>query len=74
MTRGLGRAVDYDPIATSYDQRFSYPAGERKGVAAVLQRLADEVRTIRILEVGCGTGRWVAELERDGREVIGLTA
>jgi ubiquinone/menaquinone biosynthesis C-methylase UbiE len=72
MTGRTRQPVNYDPIAGSYDQRFSYPAGERKGVAGALQGLADEVRASRILEVGCGTGRWVAALQRDGREVIGL--
>jgi ubiquinone/menaquinone biosynthesis C-methylase UbiE len=65
-------AVEYDPIAASYDQRFSYSAGERKGVAAALERLCGEVRAERILEVGCGTGRWLAMLQNPGREAIGL--
>jgi ubiquinone/menaquinone biosynthesis C-methylase UbiE len=64
--------VDYDKLAATYDRRFAYEAGARKGVAATLLALADEVRARRVLEVGCGTGRWLEILTSSDRWVCGL--
>ena len=64
--------VDYDQVAPTYDQRFAYYAGERKGVAAALLSLAYDVHAERILEVGCGTGHWLQILRPLGYQVYGL--
>jgi SAM-dependent methyltransferase len=40
-------------------------------VAACLHRLAQRIGTARILEVGCGTGQWLAELGSEG-QLFGL--
>lgn len=42
------------------------------GVLSALQTLARDLEAERILEVGCGTGRWLADLSPDCREVFGL--
>jgi len=63
---GLPRhKVDYDRLAPTYNERFE--DNQRSGTAAALRALAQDLarqlgRTPRILEVGCGTGRWLAEL------------
>ncbi len=62
--------IDYDRIASTYDQRF---AGEApRGTATALIRLAQEIAAQQVLEVGCGTGRWLAELAPLCKEVYGL--
>ncbi len=68
-TDGAGR-VNYEEIAPTYDQR--YVANPLPQVAATLQALVQDLDPARILEVGCGTGRWLAELTQAGRRVFGL--
>jgi ubiquinone/menaquinone biosynthesis C-methylase UbiE len=62
--------VDYDQIAATYDQR--YGALEYEGIASTLLALARDGAVDRILEVGCGTGRWLAELQTVAPHVYGL--
>jgi SAM-dependent methyltransferase len=63
--------LDYDRLAATYDRRFAYEAGERRGVAAALRALAAETKARRVLEVGCGTGRWLEILSAPDRWVCG---
>ena len=62
--------VDYDEIAPSYDERFK--VNRLNGVLSALQSLAQEVKAQHILEVGCGTGRWLADLNSERRHLWGL--
>jgi ubiquinone/menaquinone biosynthesis C-methylase UbiE len=62
--------VNYDHIAPTYDQR--YTVGRFEGIATSLRSLARDVGAERVLEVGCGTGRWLAELLPIAQEVYGL--
>jgi SAM-dependent methyltransferase len=62
--------VNYDRLAAGYHQR--YAVNRLEGVAALLRGLAQAVGAARVLEVGCGTGRWLAELAPQARHVIGL--
>jgi SAM-dependent methyltransferase len=64
------RCVDYDQIAPSYDQRFE--ANNLDGVLTALHSLAQNMEAKRILEVGCGTGRWLADLDPERRHLWGL--
>jgi ubiquinone/menaquinone biosynthesis C-methylase UbiE len=66
----MSKHVDYDRIAPSYNQR--YGENERSGTAAALVSLANDVQAKRVLEVGCGTGHWLAELKPHVSEVYGL--
>jgi len=68
LTSGL--RVDYDRIASTYDQRFV--ADRQDGVASALLALARDLGAERILEVGCGTGRWLADFEPLTRRLYGL--
>ena len=66
----MARPVDYDSLAGRYDERYRhyrYPGVEGSVI--------DFARGgARVLEVGCGTGQWVARLEREGHTVVGLDA
>jgi ubiquinone/menaquinone biosynthesis C-methylase UbiE len=62
--------VDYDRIAPSYNRRFA--DGEQSGVAAALLDLADTLAAGQILEVGCGTGHWLAGLRSITGRLYGL--
>lgn len=60
-----GRQVDYDRIAPGYDRRF-IDGSEQRATSTALQTLARararSQGARRILEVGCGTGHWLASL------------
>lgn len=70
------RPVNYDAVAPSYDRR--YAIHEYGGVAeAVLRFAAPRVGDPEgwlpdVLEVGCGTGHWLAALAPHARTVAGL--
>jgi ubiquinone/menaquinone biosynthesis C-methylase UbiE len=62
--------VNYDAIASTYNRRF---AEQRR--SGTLQALAELVRAMgaeRVLEVGCGTGHWLAGLGYLACQVYGL--
>lgn len=62
--------VDYNKVAKHYDRRYAlhdYP-GIRSTISAVVQQADGK----RVLEVGCGSGRWIAELSRAGFDVAGV--
>lgn len=62
--------VDYDQIAPTYNRRFKGDA--QSNTAATLLALTQELGAERVLEVGCGTGRWLADLRRIADQVYGL--
>ena len=62
--------VNYDQVAPTYDQRY---AGTLfAGVGNALLSLATATAAKSILEVGCGTGYWLAAIRSHGRRVFGL--
>lgn len=63
--------VDYDQLAASYDQRYELISPPR-GIGKALCDLARQTHSHTVLEVGCGTGHWLAELERIGCSGFGL--
>lgn len=63
--------VDYEKLASEYDVRYTQPA-EAEPRGQVLLSFAAQLRTRRILEVGCGTGHWLQGLEKTGATVFGL--
>lgn len=56
--------VDYDAIAHDYDRR--YEREEHAGIARTLQKFVGDHSGHRVLEVGCGTGYWLARLSELG--------
>jgi SAM-dependent methyltransferase len=65
-----GTRVDYDVVAPDYDRR--YRAGGPAELAAFVRARAREAAGRPALEVGCGTGRWLAEAASAGAAAIGL--
>ena len=62
--------VDYDQIASCYNRRYelhAYP-----GIRATLREIATSMPQPRVLEVGCGTGEWLAEVASIGCGVAGI--
>jgi SAM-dependent methyltransferase len=55
------RHVNYDQIAETYNQR--YQTNSLDSIETALFQLAREANAQTILEVGCGTGRWLVGLE-----------
>ena len=62
--------VNYDVIAPKYDAR--YAQNPLAGVSRELRALVTQGRARKVLEVGCGTGRWVIELAPLVPRIIGL--
>jgi SAM-dependent methyltransferase len=63
------RTVDYDLVAAAYDKR--YERNRYDGVQACLHRFAGGA-DIDVVEIGCGTGHWLADLHGRVRTVAGL--
>lgn len=62
--------VNYDQIAPAYHQR--YHLNPLPGIASALRALTQSLDAQRILEVGCGTGRWLVELRPVTQHIFGL--
>ncbi len=63
--------VNYDALAPTYNQRFEEDK-DRPETARALLELAGDLNAQRVLEVGCGTGRWLAELRTVTNRCYGL--
>jgi ubiquinone/menaquinone biosynthesis C-methylase UbiE len=61
--------VDYDRIAPGYDRRYIHGSGQR-GLTEALLALARGKELV--LEVGCGTGHWLASLHSAAGMMFGL--
>jgi ubiquinone/menaquinone biosynthesis C-methylase UbiE len=65
------RVVDYDGVAPSFDRR--YVRNDYSGVEAALDAFVGAA-PCAVLEVGCGTGHWLARMLARGHETTGLDA
>lgn len=62
--------INYDMIAPKYDAR--YAQNSLVEVSRELHELVTKSRARDVLEVGCGTGRWVIELRPLVQRIVGL--
>lgn len=66
------KVPDYDRISSTYD--FRYRENPLDGIADALLKLSRKISARNILEVGCGTGRWLETLRATGGAVVGVDA
>lgn len=64
--------VNYDRLAGGYHARYDH--GGMEGVESALLALVEKTSAKRILEVGCGTGRWVETMRSTGAATFGADA
>jgi len=62
--------VDYDVLAPTFDRRYEH--NDYSGTLAAVEQFVAVARRGRVLEVGCGTGHWLACIANAAREVVGL--
>ena len=62
--------VDYDKVAPFYDRR--YEDYKYEGIQRSVFEFVGRYLASRVLEVGCGTGYWLALLREGGFTVFGL--
>ena len=68
----MNRSVDYSQVAGEYDRRYVEILFD--GLERALLDFIGRDAGARVLEVGCGTGHWLALLQGRGLAVAGLDA
>lgn len=63
-------AIVYDNIAGEYDRR--YQIHDYPGIRSAILDVIPKTRPCRILEVGCGTGKWLRDLGQIGCDIAGV--
>jgi SAM-dependent methyltransferase len=64
--------VNYDQLAGQYHARYDH--SRMNGVESALLTLAARASAKRVLEVGCGTGRWIETVRATGAVAFGVDA
>lgn len=63
--------VNYDSIAPNYHARYA-SGSALPGIANLLHTIAHDLNAQKILEAGCGSGRWLDELQTITPNIYGL--
>lgn len=63
-------SVDYNQIATTYHQR--YAVSNLNGIAGAIAELIGHMQAEYVLEVGCGTGRWLWDVQNIVDHLYGI--
>jgi len=63
-------SLDYNEVAPAFDRR--YMLYEYPGIRKCLLELVSNHDGVQVLEVGCGTGKWLSLLASAGCEVAGI--
>lgn len=66
----MTRRIDYDLVAPAYDTR--YETNRYDGVLALLRRFIGDSLSVDAVEVGCGTGHWLAQIRGLVRTAAGV--
>lgn len=66
----MTKPLDYDDVAPDYDRRFERNRWD--GVETALERFVDGPAPVLAGEVGCGTGHWLAFIDKQVRMAVGL--
>jgi ubiquinone/menaquinone biosynthesis C-methylase UbiE len=64
------RRVDYDDVASTYDQR--YRSNRFEQTSETLRDFIGTDSNLDVAEIGCGTGHWISELEDGVRSIVGM--
>lgn len=62
--------VDYDVVAPAYDER--YESNRYDGIHATLNHFLGDAQELDVVEIGCGTGHWLAAIGDKCRTLTGL--
>ena len=62
--------VNYDQVAPTYHRRYDF--SPMASVATALVALAQDRGATRVLEIGCGTGRWLVDMQAAAPRLYGL--
>jgi ubiquinone/menaquinone biosynthesis C-methylase UbiE len=65
------KSIDYDEVASRYDERYESGAYRQGDIASKLLNLIHDAGAERVLEVGCGTGHWLSILQRQA-QIVGI--
>lgn len=60
----------YNQIASGYDNRYSH--NKMSGIENELSIIAAENKFRNVIEIGCGSGRWISNLLQNSINVVGL--
>ncbi len=66
----MDRTVNYNSLAGDFDKR--YERSDYGPLADLLRRFLKQLPSGRVLDVGCGTGHWLAEISATGAPCLGL--
>jgi ubiquinone/menaquinone biosynthesis C-methylase UbiE len=64
----------FDEVAAEFDQHRAFPSEVPRAVRAAVMATVGQGRSIRVLDVGAGTGRMGASFVEEGDDYIGIDA